>query len=119
MIFSKVILNYWIYFFVEILPIYEETDEERKEQLFKVFKEEQFPFYIAKLETMAKENRGYFAVSSLTWADLFFVGVLDALNAFTKVDICAEYPNIKKVVDHVTTHPNLKKYLAERKDAPY
>ncbi|CRK93022.1 CLUMA_CG006591, isoform A [Clunio marinus] len=72
------------------------------------------PFYLEKLDALAKENNGHFALKKLTWADLHFVGILDYLNYMVKYDFVAKYPNLKKVVDNVLSVDNIKKWIEKR-----
>lgn len=75
---------------------------------------EVLPFYLEKLDSIVKDNNGYLALGKLTWADMYFVAVLDYINYMTKQDITANYPNLKKVVDNVLAIESIKKWVAER-----
>lgn len=50
----------------------------------------------------------------MTWADLYFVAVLDYLNFMAKRDIVAGHPNLKKLVDNVLGLDSIKKWVAKR-----
>lgn len=50
----------------------------------------------------------------MTWADLYFVAVLDYLNFMAKRDLTAGYPSLKKVVDNVLSLESIKKWVAKR-----
>ncbi|KAJ8949991.1 hypothetical protein NQ318_002401 [Aromia moschata] len=69
------------------------------------------PPYLEKLDAVAKKNNGYLAVGRLTWADLFFVGILDYLNTMGKRDLLADYPNLQTVKKNVLEIPNIKAWV--------
>ncbi|XP_031631212.1 glutathione S-transferase-like [Contarinia nasturtii] len=91
-----------------------EPDEAVKAKKFEVLKSETLPFYLEKLESIAKENNGYLALGKLTWADLYFVGLLDYLNFMIGFDLTTDRPNLKKVVDNVTAIESIKAWIAKR-----
>lgn len=77
-------------------------------------KSETIPFYLAKLESMAKENNGHFALSKLTWADMYFVGMLNYMNAMATFNLVDNYPALKALVDSVNSLASIKAWLAVR-----
>ncbi|XP_050297816.1 glutathione S-transferase-like [Anthonomus grandis grandis] len=91
-----------------------ESDETAKEAYIKTLFGEIVPFYLEKLDNMAKENAGYLVGSKLTWADLVFVGLIDYMNFMAKKDLLASAPNLQKVKEHVVNEPNIKKYMETR-----
>ncbi|XP_018334295.1 glutathione S-transferase-like [Agrilus planipennis] len=84
------------------------------EEAMKQVRKESIPFYLNRLETIAKNNKGHLAVGKLTWADVYFAGALDFINARAGVNIIEKYPNLQKVVDTVLTIPQIKKWVATR-----
>lgn len=50
----------------------------------------------------------------LTWADIYFAGILDYLNYMVKVDLIEKYPNLKRVVEGVTSLEQIKAWLEKR-----
>lgn len=48
--------------FVELSTAFRETDEAVKEKKFDELKKETIPFYMGKLDAIAAENNGYFAL---------------------------------------------------------
>lgn len=50
----------------------------------------------------------------LTWADIYFAGILDYLNYMAKVDLVEKYPNLKAVVDNVVSLEPIKAWLEKR-----
>ncbi|KAI4471544.1 glutathione s-transferase [Holotrichia oblita] len=84
--------------------------ESRKGPLF----EDTIPFYIGKFEELAKNNNGYLALGKLTWADFCFVGIVDYLNKLTETNLIADCPNLKKVIENVTSIPSIKAWTIVR-----
>ncbi|KAI4471543.1 glutathione s-transferase [Holotrichia oblita] len=84
--------------------------EARKGPLF----QETIPYYLEKFEQIAKDNNGHFAVGKLTWADFFFVGLLDYLNHMVGKNLIEDSPNLQKVVENVTSIPNVKAWIDSR-----
>lgn len=50
----------------------------------------------------------------LTWADVYFAGILDYLNYMTRTDLIEKYPNLKRVVETVTSLEQIKTWLEKR-----
>jgi len=90
-----------------------EKDEAVKEKIFKPLTEETIPFYLGKLDGIAKENNGHLALKRLTWADFYFVGMLDYLSVMAKQDLAAKYPNLIKVNENVTALEEIRNWLAK------
>lgn len=108
--------------------------ESRKEPLFK----ETLPYYLQRLDAIAKENNGHLAVGrvrmrlesdillagflkkrnfflfQLTWADLYFVAILDYVNSMAKTDIIEGYPNLQAVRNNVLAIPAIKSWVETR-----
>ncbi|XP_060519304.1 glutathione S-transferase-like [Cylas formicarius] len=91
-----------------------ETDETRKAALFETLKDDTLPFFLSRLDSQAKANKGYLAVGRLTWADLFFVGILDFLNILAQQDLVAAYPNLQAVRKNVLAINSIKAWVAKR-----
>ena len=72
------------------------------------------PFYLEKLDSIAQQNNGYFALGKLTWADMYFTAVLDYLNYMAKRNLTEGYPNLQKVVDNVLSVDGIKKWVENR-----
>lgn len=98
----------------EIANVAYEQDEALKEKKFKTLNGEILPFYLEKLDEIAKENNGHLALKRLTWADLYFTGVRDYMNFMAKQDVTAKHANLRKVVDNVTALDSIKKWIAKR-----
>lgn len=91
-----------------------EKDEKLKEKKMKLIKEETLPFYLEKLEKIAKDNDGHLALKRLTWADVFFTAHSEYMNFMMKEDLTANNPNLKKVTENVYALEGIKKWLAKR-----
>jgi len=91
-----------------------ETDaaikEARKGPLFS----ETIPYYLDRLDKMAKDNDGHLACNKLTWADFYLVGMLDYLNYMIEGDLFTKHPNLQEVRNNVVTIPQIKKWIEER-----
>ena len=61
---------------LEIAVVAYEPDQKLQEQKRKVLNEETIPFYLTKLEEIAKANNGHLALKRMTWADVFLTGNL-------------------------------------------
>lgn len=107
LIFSSVICS-------EIAVVAYEPNEAIKEEKFKTLNSVTIPFYLKKLEEMAKENNGHLALNRTTWADVWFTGVSQYLNFMAKQDLIANQSHLKKVVDNVMAIEGIKKYVAKR-----
>jgi prostaglandin-H2 D-isomerase / glutathione transferase len=91
-----------------------EPDDEVKDKKMMTLTKQVIPFYLQKLNIIAKENNAHLVLGKPTWADVYFAGILDYLNYLTKVDLLADYPNLKEVVDKVLANENIKAYIAKR-----
>ncbi|KAI4471547.1 glutathione s-transferase [Holotrichia oblita] len=101
-------------FRIKIQQYYYEPDaaikESRKGPLF----QETIPFYMGKFEEVAKKNDGYLAVGKLTWADFALAGTIEYLNHISGKDLLEKCPNLKKVVQNVTSIPAVKAWIDVR-----
>jgi len=84
--------------------------ELRKGPLFN----EILPYYLERLEAIAKANNGHLALGKLTWADLYFVAVLDYLNFMCSKDLTADNPNLQAVKNNVLALPAIKAWVDKR-----
>lgn len=56
----------------------------------------------------------FFYYSQLTWADMYFVAILDYLNYLTKQDLTAGHENLRKIVDNVMSLECIANWVAKR-----
>ncbi|KAJ8974614.1 hypothetical protein NQ317_019359 [Molorchus minor] len=75
---------------------------------------ETLPFYLEKLDSLVKKNDGYLVLGRLTWADVYFVAILDYLNSMAKKELIANYANLQNVKANVEAIPNVKAWIAKR-----
>ncbi|XP_076294011.1 glutathione S-transferase-like [Lasioglossum baleicum] len=90
-----------------------ETNEVAKAEKLNVVKD-QVPYYLERLDAQVKKNGGYFVGGALSWADLTFVGLLEAFNYAMKSDIIENYKNLKQLEQTVLNVPAIKSWVAKR-----
>lgn len=91
-----------------------DSNEASKEAKYAPLINETIPFYMDKFEKSVEENNGYFVNGKLSWADLFFVAVLDYLNFMAKIDLLEGRPNLKALKEKVLAVPQIKAWVAKR-----
>ncbi|XP_023313069.1 glutathione S-transferase-like isoform X2 [Anoplophora glabripennis] len=94
--------------------IFERDEQAKKEKEKQTLFNETIPYYMEKLDAMAKRNNGYLAVGRLTWADLFFVSMLDYISLMAKKDIIGGSPNLQIVRENVLKIPSIKAWIEKR-----
>nr|AHC08043.1 sigma glutathione S-transferase [Locusta migratoria] len=97
------IANYWY-----------ETDEAQKEKKKEPLFNETLPFLLPRLDNLVKENGGYLANGKLSWADLYFIAVLDYLNTMVGFDLTKDYPNLAELKNKVLEIPAIKEWVDKR-----
>lgn len=102
------------YFHPEIAAVFYEPDDDVKEKKLVTLNNEVIPFYLEKLEMIAKENGGHLALGKPTWADFYLAGILDYLNYMTKTNLTEKYPNLKAVIDKVMALDQIKAWVEKR-----
>ncbi|XP_046392667.1 glutathione S-transferase-like [Ischnura elegans] len=75
---------------------------------------ETVPFYLQKLDAVVAKNNGYLANGKLTWADLFFVSILDYLEAMMEMSFTEHYANLKALKEKVLALPAIKEWVEKR-----
>ncbi|KAF5279378.1 hypothetical protein FQA39_LY05488 [Lamprigera yunnana] len=91
-----------------------EADEGAKERCKGPLFAEIIPYYLGRFEEIAKASDGHLAVGKLTWADFYFVGILDYLNYIAEKNLIADYPNLQKVEKNVLSLPAIKAWVEKR-----
>nr|ACP27598.1 glutathione S-transferase [Chironomus tentans] len=93
-----------------------EPNEEIKAEKRKTVVEETLPYYLGKLDEIAKENDGHLALKKLTWADLYIAAFQTYFNFALKGDFkdFEGYPNLQKVVSNALANENVKKWVESR-----
>nr|CAD7259031.1 unnamed protein product [Timema shepardi] len=80
---------------------------------------ETVPFYLKKFDEVVKNNGGYFVGGKLTWADLYFVGLLDYLSEMVGHDLVEKYANLKALKEKVLGIPAIKAWVDKRPDTKF
>uniref|UniRef100_A0AAG5D1E9 glutathione transferase n=1 Tax=Anopheles atroparvus TaxID=41427 RepID=A0AAG5D1E9_ANOAO len=101
-------------FRLKIAIVAYEPDDMVKEKKMITLNNEVIPFYLTKLNVIAKENNGHLVLGKPTWADVYFSGILDYLNYLTKTNLLENFPNLQEVVNKVLDNENIKAYIAKR-----
>lgn len=101
----------------QIANYYYDQDEASKEKKWEPLKNETVPYYMSKFEEVVNKNDGYFVSGKLTWADLYFVGILDYLNAMVKEDLVENHPKLKALRENVLALPPIKAWVEKRPDS--
>ncbi|KAJ9592543.1 hypothetical protein L9F63_015778 [Diploptera punctata] len=91
-----------------------DPDEASKEKKWGPLNDETIPFYTSKFDDVIKANGGYFVNGKLTWVDLYFIAMIDYLDAMAKQDLTAKHPNLKALKDKVLQQPAIKAWVAKR-----
>ncbi|CAH1707715.1 unnamed protein product [Chironomus riparius] len=101
-------------FRLKIAVVSYEPDDEVKEKKLVTLNNEVIPFYLEKLDDIARENGGYLSLGRLTWADFYFAGIIDYLNYLAKQDLTANHENLRKVVDNVIGQSAVQDWINNR-----
>jgi glutathione S-transferase len=91
-----------------------DPNEESKAAKYGPLINETVPFYMNKFENIVEENNGYFVNGKLSWADLFFVAVLDYLNFMAKIDLLEGHPKLQALKEQVVGIPQIKSWIEKR-----
>jgi len=75
---------------------------------------EVIPFYLEKLEQTVKDNGGHLALDKLTWADIYFAGILEYMNYMVKRDLLENYPSLKTLVESINAIDPIKAWIEKR-----
>lgn len=100
--------------YLEIASVAYEADPKIQEEKRKTLNAETIPFYLQKLDDVAKENNGHLALKRLTWADMYFTAVADYMNYMAKQDLTEKHVHLKKVTTNVLAVESIKKWVAKR-----
>ncbi|XP_067008892.1 glutathione S-transferase [Anabrus simplex] len=86
------------------------SKERNREPLMK----ETVPFFMSRFEDEVKSNNGYFVNGKLTWADLYFVAILDYLDVMAGKDLLENRPNLQALKAKILALPSIKEWVAKR-----
>ncbi|XP_043252563.1 glutathione S-transferase-like [Colletes gigas] len=107
--FRKIVISYY----------YKEQDPALKAKKKVEVLGQTVPFYLNKLEELAKNNDGYLHGGQLSYADLFFVAISDAINTGYEADITKDKPHLKALKEKVLALPSIKAYVEKRPKLEY
>lgn len=91
-----------------------EQDEAVKQTKYDLALKETLPFYLERLDAQVKNNGGYFVGGKVSWADLFFVALLDYFNFMAKFNMIEKYENLKALNEKVLAIPKIKAWVDKR-----
>ncbi|KAK9738186.1 Glutathione S-transferase, N-terminal domain [Popillia japonica] len=98
----------------KVSNFYHTKDQQHRTELEKAVLNETIPFYLARFEEIAKKNFGFLAFGRLTWADFFFVSVIEVVDGMTGKDSLQSYPNLQTVMSNVIDLSVIKEWRKER-----
>lgn len=101
-------------FRLKIAVVSYEPEDEIKEKKLVTLNTEVIPFYLEKLEQTVKDNDGHLALGKLTWADVYFAGILDYMNYMVKRDLLETYPALRALVDSINSIEAIKAWIEKR-----
>lgn len=105
--------------FSEIGAYYYESDAKIKEPKYEPLVKETIPYFLERLDAQVKKNGGYFIGGQVTWADLFFVGILDYMSAMAKFNIIEKYQHLVELKDKILNIPNIKAWVDKRPESEF
>jgi len=101
-------------FRLKIAVVSYEPEDDIKEKKLITLNNEVIPFYMEKLEQTVKDNDGHFALNKLTWADIYFAGIIEYINYMAKRDLLENYPALKALVETVNAIEPIKAWIDKR-----
>ncbi|XP_060876817.1 glutathione S-transferase-like [Metopolophium dirhodum] len=101
-------------FRLSIISYWYEQNEESKAAKYVTLVNETIPYNMERFENIVVENNGYFVNGKLSWADLFFVGILDYLKFRSEIDLLKDRPNLQALREKVLAVPKIKSWIEKR-----
>jgi len=97
----------------------QETDEAAKVEMFKFFATETVPPVLKSITTILEKNggSGYLVGDKVTWADIavaYGLQGIDQLGPAHGIDVLANFPQLKSLIDRVLNLPNIKAWIDKR-----
>lgn len=90
------------------------ASEETKAEKHVVLVNETGPYFMDKFEKIVAENNGYFVNGKLSWADLYFVAILDTFIFMVKTDLLEGRPKLQALKERVLAIPQIKSWIEKR-----
>ncbi|KAG8223841.1 hypothetical protein J437_LFUL007862 [Ladona fulva] len=94
----------------QIAGFFYDKDGPSKDAKKEVVLSETVPFYLGRLDEVVAKNGGHFVAGKLTWADLYFVAVLDYLESMAGMSFTEKHSNLKALKDKVLAIPAIKEW---------
>jgi len=94
--------------------VFYSDNEESKSEKFGPLIKETVPYYMDKFEKIVAENNGFFVNGKLSWADLYFVAILDLLNFMAKSDLLESRPKLRALKEQILALPEIKLCVEKR-----
>lgn len=101
-------------FRLKIAVVSYEPEDEIKEKKLVTLNNEVIPFYLEKLEQTTKDNDGHLSLNKLTWADIYFAGILEYMNYMVKRDLLENYAGLKALVESINAIEPIKAWIEKR-----
>lgn len=103
----------------QVALAYRESDPVKKEAKTKEVNATTVPFYLKKLEALAKSNDGYLHGGQLSYADLCFVAISESVSTVYGQDITKDNPHLKSLKEKVLAIPRIKAWVEKRPKLPF
>ncbi|KAJ8724314.1 hypothetical protein PYW08_015788 [Mythimna loreyi] len=99
---------------------YHEVNQERKAYLWKELEELWFPRYLRDFEEIVQKKGSYFGGQKISWADLYFVGIIESVEGMWGSKILEkQYPLLQRIYTHVHEIPAIDTYVSNRPNYKY
>ncbi|KAI9565907.1 hypothetical protein GHT06_009705 [Daphnia sinensis] len=96
-------------------PIIHETDKDKQKEMFQKFLQDVVNPHLQKVEQQLINNgSGFLVGKSITWADLAYYSFFSPMMERLGEAILDSTPHLKKLVAHVGSIPQIKKYVETR-----
>ncbi|XP_073978703.1 glutathione S-transferase-like isoform X2 [Rhodnius prolixus] len=93
---------------------YRQLDAEAREKKRPELLNETIPFYLERLDSIIKNNGGYFVNNKLTWVDFYFAGFSETMESMLNAKVCEKYPHILQHRNNLKNIPEIKKWISNR-----
>lgn len=101
----------------KITAMKQEQDKSRKQAMKDTLILEMIPFYLGKLNVAAET--GFLVLGKMTWADFYFVGMLDYMTGVMEMDILENYPHLQSLRSNVLAMPAIQEWITKRPFSEY
>ncbi|KAJ0177918.1 hypothetical protein K1T71_006791 [Dendrolimus kikuchii] len=99
---------------------FHETDDTKKMMLHQELETKIIPRYLTDFEELASGKGGYFGGKKITWADIYFVGIMESVEGMWKKNLLQrQYPMLYQIYNDVHNIPAIKTYISKRPNYKY